>query len=233
LSYNKDVNDDFSIGLNVGASTMNRYYETLRAESGKLPSEGLFFLNAGSKKKATEGFNERETRSMYGFGQVAYKNMLFVDFTARNDWSSTLTAEDAEYDNSYFYPSVSVSGLVSEMAELPAWVSFAKVRGSWAKLGKATDPYNTSAQYILETWNFDILNSKIPTTLVNKDLRPEMSTSWEVGADFRLFTNRIGLDFTYYNEETKNQIIAVPLDQSTGYEKRLINAGLVPTRVWK
>jgi len=230
LSYNKEINEDFTIGLNVGANSMKRHFNELKSTSGRLSSEGDFFLGAGSNINSTESIEKSEVRSIYGFGQVAYKNFLFLDFTARNDWSSTLTAKDSDYDNSYFYPSVSLSGIVSEMVELPEFISFAKLRGSWAQVGKATTPYNTSQSFKIESWNFGLSRGLVESTKVIEDLKPEISKSWELGADMRFLNNRIGLDFTYYNEETKNQILAVPTVQSSGYEYRLINAGLISNK---
>ncbi|WP_321316701.1 SusC/RagA family TonB-linked outer membrane protein [Labilibaculum sp.] len=230
LSYNKEINQDFTIGINVGANNMKRHFDELKATSGKLSSEGDFFLAAGSNINAEERIEESEVRSIYGFGQLAYKNMLFLDFTARNDWSSTLTAANAEFDNSYFYPSVSLSGIVSEMTELPEWISFAKVRGSWAQVGKATDAYATSQLYKLRGWNYDLTVGDVPSVAVVKDLKPEISTSWELGLDLRILNNRVGLDFTYYNEETKNQILKVEAIQSSGFEYALINAGLITNK---
>lgn len=230
LSYNKEINEDFTIGVNLGANDMRRVSKGLSATSGRLSSEGDFFLAAGSNIKASESASESEVRSVYGFGQVAYKNMIFLDITARNDWSSALTAADAKYDNSYFYPSLSLSGIVSEMTDLPDWISFAKVRGSWAKVGKATDPYNTSQSFTLESGNYNLTRGNVSDQSVVDGLKPEISTSWEIGADLRLLNNRIGIDFTYYNEETKNQILPVPGVQSSGYNTILINAGLITNK---
>jgi len=230
LSYNKDLNEDFTIGLNVGANSMQRYSKTLSATSGHLTSEGDFFLGAGSNINASESINESEVRSIYGFGQVAYKNSIFLDMTARNDWSSTLTASDAKYDNSYFYPSLSLSGIVSEMIEMPNWVSFAKVRGSWARVGKATSPYQTSQNFTIGNWNYGLSTGNVSSKQVVQNLKPEISTSWEIGADLRLLSNRVGIDFTYYNEDTKNQILPVETVQSSGYDVRLINAGLITNK---
>lgn len=227
LSYNKDLSEKFALGLNFGANNMHRYSRTIKATSGKLSSEGDYFLGAGSNINGEESILESEVRSMYGFGQVAYDNMIFLDFTARKDWSSTLTAANADFDNSYFYPSISLSGIVSEMVEMPNWVSFAKVRGSWAQVGKATDPFKTSMSYTLDSWNYGLTRGNVPNVSVVRDLKPEKSTSWEVGADLRFLKSRIGLDFTYYNEETKNQIVPIETAQSGGFEKSLINAGLI------
>lgn len=230
VSYNKDINEDWDFGASFGGSSMNRYYEILSASSGLLASENDYFLGNGTNISASESFNETEVRSMYGFANVAYKNMIFLDVTGRNDWSSTLTASSGNFDNSYFYPSVGLSGIVSEMADLPKWVTFAKVRGSWAKLGKSADPYQTSTDFTVGTGNYNLLTSSVPNNLVIQDLKPEMSTSYEVGMDLRFFNGRIGLDATYYYEETENQILNVDVAQSTGYTTRVVNAGLITNR---
>ncbi|WP_054720036.1 SusC/RagA family TonB-linked outer membrane protein [Marinifilum fragile] len=227
LSYNKELNEDFTIGLNVGANSMKNRFRELKATSGHLSSENDFFLGAGSNINASESIVEEEVRSLYGFGQVAYKNMIFLDFTARNDWSSTLTSSTSEFDNSYFYPSVSLSGLVSDMIDMPEWVSFAKIRGSWAKVGKATDPLLTAQTYSIGNWNYGQSTGNVPENGVQNNLKPELSTSYEIGADLRFLNNRVGVDFTYYNERTKNQILLVPAVQSSGFKNILSNAGLI------
>ncbi len=225
LTYNK-VAGDFDFGLNFGGNRMSRSSELLNASSGLLPDEGYYFLGYGTNVTATESFSNEEVQSLYGFAQVGYKSMWFLDLTARNDWSSTLPVEN----NSYFYPSVSLSAIISEMIELPSWLNFTKVRGSWAQVGKATDPYSTSQVYTVNKYNFNLLNGNVPNKLVNKDLKPEISSSSEIGLDLRMFNGRIGVDFTYYNEQTKNQILAIATDQSTGYSQRLINAGLISNK---
>ena len=230
VTYIKNLNDDFSLSANVGGNSMNRYRENLRATSGRLASEGDFFLGNGTNISAEEKFWETEVRSLYGFANVSYKNYLFLDITGRNDWSSTLTASNADFDNSYFYPSVGISGIISDIVEMPTWVSFAKVRASWAQLGKSAQPYQTSQDFTIDTWNYNLQNSEVPNNLVIQNLKPEISTSWEIGLDVRLFNGRLGLDATYYREETENQILNVPLTQSTGFQERVINAGLITNK---
>lgn len=230
VSYSGRINEDFDFNVNLGANDMRRKTNELRGTSGKLASEDTYFLGAGSNIKSSESIIEQETRSIYGFGQVGFRNYLYMDVTARNDWSSTLTAATGNYDNSYFYPSVSVSGVISQMTQMPEWVTYGKVRASVAQVGKATDPYMTSQFYSLESTDFDLTAGNVPSQAVIKDLKPELSTSWEVGTEWKFLNNRIGLDFTFYNEETKNQILAVEAVQSSGYSSRLINAGLIRNR---
>jgi len=230
ISYTKDFNDDWSFNVNFGGSKMNQYYKTLSASSGELASEGDFFLANGTDISASESLTEWETRSIYGFANIAYKNMLFLDITGRNDWSSTLTSSSGDYDNSYFYPSVGLSGIVSEMVALPDWISFAKIRTSVAMLGKSADPYQTSTDYTVSTGKFDLLSSEVPDEQVIQDLKPEMSTSYESGLDIRFFNGRLSLDATYYYERTKNQILDVEVAYSSGYSSKVVNAGLITNK---
>lgn len=222
LSYNKDF-EDLTLSVNFGGNQMHTFSKSLLSKSGKLPTEGYYFLGYGTNITSTEAFSEQEVQSVYGFAQLGYKDKIYLDVTARNDWSSTLPIDN----NSYFYPSFGLSGLVSEMVDLPDWFTFAKVRGSWAQVGKATDPYAIDESYTISTWNYNLLNGSVNGTLVNQDLMPELSSSIEFGTDLRFLNNRLGLDFTYYNESTKNQILRVPTDQTSGYNDKLINAGLI------
>ncbi|MRX65092.1 SusC/RagA family TonB-linked outer membrane protein [Maribacter luteus] len=229
LTYNKDLSEDFNLGVSAGANKMYSDSDELSASSGKLISEETYFLSGAedsSTISATENFTEREIQSVYGFVDLSYKGYLFLNATARNDWSSTLPDDN----NSYFYPSVNLSGLVSEMVEMPDWVQYFKLRGSWAQVGKDTDPYNTSQVYTLGSGRFNLTTSSEPNLLVNSDLKPEISTSSEVGAELRLFKGILGIDFTYYSEDTENQIVIVDLDQSTGYQGKYDNLGLVVNR---
>ncbi|MDE3741794.1 SusC/RagA family TonB-linked outer membrane protein [Maribacter polysaccharolyticus] len=229
LTYNKDLNEDFNLGVSAGANKMYRNTDKLSASSGKLISEETYFLSGAedsSTISASEEFTEREIQSVYGFVDLSYKDYLFLNATARNDWSSTLP----ENNNSYFYPSVNLSGLVSEMFMMPDWIQYFKLRGSWAQVGKDTDPYNTTQVYTLGSGRFNLTTSSEPDLLVNSDLKPEISTSSEIGAELRLFKGILGFDFTYYSEDTKNQIVIVDLDQSTGYTGKYDNLGLVVNR---
>jgi len=225
LSYNKDLKN-FSVSANIGGNKMYTANKGLASHSGLLPTEGYYFLGYGTNISSTENFTEQEVQSLYSFATIGYKDKLYLDITARNDWSSTLPIAN----NSYFYPSAGLSAIVSKMLELPAWITYAKVRGSWAQVGKATDPYAIDESYTISTGNYNLLNGNVKGTLVNKNLKPEISSSVEFGADLRFLNNRIGLDVTYYNEKTKNQILKVPTDQNTGYNEKLINAGQISNK---
>lgn len=223
LSYNKEINEDFTVGVSAGGNIMRRGLESLNAASGKLASENNLFLNAATEFGVNERFNEREIHSLYGFADVSYKNYLFLNVTARNDWSSALPIDA----NSYFYSSVGLSGILSEMFETPDWLSYLKVRATWAEVGKDTEPYQTNPVFQLAPNNFLLLATTTPDATVSPDLKPEISTTTELGLEFRLLKNRIGFDITLYREDTRNQIIPVVTGQSGGFTSRIDNLGLI------
>jgi TonB-linked SusC/RagA family outer membrane protein len=226
LSYNKKINEDFTFGVSGGGNLMRRGIESLNAASGKLSSENNLFLNAATNFTVNETFNDREIHSLYGFADVSYKNYLFLNATARNDWSSALPTNA----NSYFYSSVGLSGLISEMVDMPDWITYLKVRGSWAEVGKDTDPYQTNPVFTLAPNNFLLLATTTPDASVNPNLKPEISTTTEFGVELRMFNNRLGFDVTVYNESTKNQIVPVEVNQSSGFTSRVDNIGLITNK---
>lgn len=154
--------------------------------------------------------------------QLSYDEKIFVDLTGRNDWSSSLPYGN----NSFFYPSVSTSFLVSDLFTLPSAVSFAKLRFSWAQVGNDTRPYQTD-KYYDRVYSNSFTNS---STLYNPDLKPEITSSYEAGIDVRLFNNRIGIDMSVYDNKSRNQILAIPLDPVSGYSNALVNAGLINSK---
>lgn len=226
LNYNKDLNEDFTLGLSAGGNLMKRGLESLNARSGKLTSENDIFLNAGQARQVEEVFSRREIHSVYGFLDASYKDYLFLNVTARNDWSSALPSNN----NSYFYSSAGLSALISEMVEMPNWVNYLKVRGTWAEVGKDTDPFQTNPVFTLTQGAFNLVGTNTPDDLVNRSLVPEISTTTELGLEFKLFNNRFGLDLTLYNESTENQIIPVGINQSSGFNNRVDNLGLITNK---
>ncbi len=226
LSYNKDFGEKVKFGLSAGGNKMHRESETLRSTSGRLVSSRDFFFNAGLSLNSKETFSEREIQSVYGLLDVSYNEYLFLTATARNDWSSALPIDN----NSYFYPSVGLSGLISEMTQMPDWISYFKVRASWAQVGKDTLPYLANPVFEYSTWNFNLLTSSVPDRLVDTNLKPEISSTAEVGLELKLFKSRFGIDVTYYNERTKNQIVATENGRSTGFPRYVTNLGLITNK---
>ncbi|MCG8389883.1 MAG: SusC/RagA family TonB-linked outer membrane protein [Cytophagales bacterium] len=222
LSYNKTINDSWSFSLSAGGNHMRQENDFTRTVAPQLLIPNIYnFTNSAVALQISETNQEKRINSLYGFGQVAYKNMIFLDVTGRNDWSSTLPVDN----NSYFYPSVTLSAIISDMIELPAALSFVKIRGAYAEVGNDTDPYSLTNVFNPETAWGSVQAKSESATLANADLKPERTSSYEIGADIRLFKGRLGLDVTYFDNRTKDQIIPIELDIATGYSSRIINAG--------
>lgn len=223
LNFNKTFKD-FSVVANLGASVENQQYEGLGGSAGQFLIDDYVWMGNGDNPTASESFYKKEIQSVFGNASVGYKGMAYLDFTARNDWSSALPAAN----RSYFYPSVSLSGIISEMVKMPDWIDYLKVRGSWAKVGNDTDAYQLAYAYSQYESNVNgdgVLMMQLPSTLPLADLRPESTNSWEGGFEWRMFQNRLGIDFTYYRSNTTDQILAINSPIPSGYTLRMINAG--------
>ncbi|MGN7812054.1 SusC/RagA family TonB-linked outer membrane protein [Flavobacterium sp. 22076] len=214
LSYNEKFGD-FSIGLNAGANALQQNSSALNS-GGVLSKRNFFALSNVQTVQSTSTASEKRINSVYGFGQIGFRNYLFLDVTARNDWSSTLP-------NDYFYPSFGLSAVISDMVKLPETISFAKVRASYAEVGNDTDPYQTQQRFSYIGGNGGMLYGQ--STQANPNLKPEISSSTEFGADVRFFNNRLGLDFTYFNSLTKNQIFYINTPESSGFSRAVVNGG--------
>lgn len=222
LTYSETSKEKWSYTLSLGGNQMiqeNRYTQTMAPQL--LIPEIYKFTNTAVNLQVNHMMSEKKINSLYGFGQVGYNNILFLDVTGRNDWSSTLPIDN----NSYFYPSVTLSGIVSDMVTLPEVISFFKLRAAYAEVGNDTDPYS-----LTNVFNPGIAWGSVQTKsesnrLANAELKPERTGSLELGTDIRLFKGRLGMDFTYYDNRTRNQIIPIELDIATGYASRIINAG--------
>lgn len=222
LSYNEKFGD-FSVSLNTGANSLQQSSSSLTS-GGVLSKRNYFSLSNVATTGSSSTISEKRINSVYAFGQLGFKNYLFLDVTGRNDWSSTLPADN----RSFFYPSVGISGVISDMTTLPELISFAKVRASYAKVGNDTDPYQTLNRYSYIGGNGGMLYGQ--TTLANPNLRPEMSNSIEFGADVRFLKNRLGLDVTYFKTNTKDQIFYINTPESSSYSRKVVNGGEIENK---
>ncbi|MDD4499965.1 MAG: SusC/RagA family TonB-linked outer membrane protein [Bacteroidales bacterium] len=188
----------------------------------------ISFANIANENKFfTESNSLKRLLGVYGEFRAAYKNIAYLTVTGRNDWSSTLPIEN----RSYFYPSVSGSFVFTEVMPKNDILSFGKIRASWAQVGKDASAYATNTYMWSPAAVSDgFIGIGNNWTRGNPYLKPEIQTSWEVGAEMRFFGGRLGLDFTYYNSETANQIAAPRLGQSTGYIFMSINSGSVSNK---
>ena len=221
--------NDFTLDVAIGGSINDRITNSTRIDSknASLKYANVFNL-ANIVMSSSASIDQKidahyQLQSLFATAQIGYKEGVFLDLTARNDWSSTLPKSN----RSFFYPSVSVSAVMNELFLMPEPINLLKVRGSFAQVGNDTDPYKTSPYYGTSDFPGSAI---VSSTLYNQDFKPEISTNYETGFDFRMFHNRIGLDFTFYYNRTKNQILDAPMDPTTGYSKATINSGCVRNR---
>lgn len=221
LSFNKGFGN-FDVNANLGTSLYNISHDGLAGDAGLLQIPRFIYMGNGERRLASESYTKKEIQSIFFSGSLGYKSMLYLDVTGRNDWSSTLPKSN----RSYFYPSVSLSGIVSQMVKLPEAIDYMKVRASWAQVGNDTDPYQIAYTYSTRSSNVNsLLEMQLPSVYPLMDLKPEKTNSWELGFEYRMLKNRLGIDFTYYNTKTHNQILSIGTASSSGYEARMVNAG--------
>ncbi len=223
INFDKEITSEIRLDGLVGANYRNRKYNSSSLQANELTVPNLFTISNVSGSPTTGMYeSELETNSIYAQVNLSYQDFLFLGGTARNDWSSTLPKDNW----SFFYPSVNLGFIPTEIVELGNILSFAKIRGSWAQVGSDTNPYRlsntfgSSANTFLGTTQY--YNSR---TLANSDLKPEISSSIEAGLELKFLDNRAGLDFTYYDTKTYDQILAVDIPASSGYTSRVTNAG--------
>lgn len=220
VDYDKDLNFNFKAGGNI----MRQESSTLRANAPQLLIPGIYNLGNSRTAVITDQFRyNKGINSLFAVANFSYKNYLYLDVTGRNDWSSTLPAEN----NSYFYPSVSLSAILSDIIDLEpsSSLSFAKLRAAYAEVGGDTNPYR-----IRNIYEYDNAWGEFPVAgesaqLNNANLLPERTTSVEVGLDMRFWNGRLGVDLAWYNLVSRDQIVNLPLASTSGYTSRILNSG--------
>ena len=218
-------------GLNVSVGGNDRYSKsTSIANSSR---SGLVVPNVftvsnikSSGLNYSSSWSQRAIYSVYGLANLSWNDFIYLDLTARNDWSSTLPKEE----RSYFYPSASLSLLLNEMFSMGSNIDMIKLRGGWAQVGNDTGPYKLVATYGNAGQWGEATRLYKPSGLLIPDLKSEIATSWEAGLDLGLFGNRLRFEGTVYQLDNRNQIISVRLPTSTGYTSKFINAGLITSK---
>ena len=228
IMFNKDISEDISLGLNLGGNQMKTVYNRIVGQAPQLELDGVYNLSnvkSGVSAVLTNYNSEKRVNSVYLSGSVGFRDFLFLEFSGRNDWSSVLPIDN----NSFFYPALSLSADVTEMASIKSNIlSFLKVRGSYAIVGGdgALGPYSLSQTFAFRTdpWG-DVLLPYNGNTLNNPNLVPETTNSLEFGFDSRLFGGRVILDFTYYNTTSQDLLVPVEVSASSGYIYAWDNVG--------
>ncbi|MEI7830064.1 MAG: SusC/RagA family TonB-linked outer membrane protein [Prolixibacteraceae bacterium] len=231
LTFDKAITDNFNFSFNLGGNRMDRITQSNTGTAPELAVPGVYNVaNSAVTPTTSNYYSSKRINSIYGFGQLGYKNMVFLDYSVRNDWSSTLPANN----NSYLYPAVSVSGVITDLFKIKSKVlSFAKLRASWAQVGGDTDPYSLEPTVAFGAgWNDSkkLLNLAVPNLMPNTTLKPQTNESVEFGADMRFFMDRVRLDVTYYNQKSINQIVNIPISAASGYTAKTVNAGRIDNK---
>ena len=213
--------------VSFGGNLMMQKRTKMNASAGELLVPNLFSLNNGiNKPTVTSELTRRKMNSLYGSLQLNWDGYLFLDVTARNDWSSTMS----KANRSYFYPSVSLSGVISDMVpklggQMPEWFTFAKVRASYAEVGNDLDPYQLYNNFTVGKDENGNTTAAPGNVLFDSTVRSELIKSWEAGFDVRFFNNRLGLDAAWYKTNATRQLLNLPMDPFSGYSSRKVNAG--------
>ena len=228
-TINTKFNDDFSFNANIGTSitnTLGNQRTTLDSGiGGGLQKANWFTLgnfvnNVGNLQTLD---SSKEVQSLFAATTLGYKDMLFLDLAARNDWSSTLVNTN---NPGFFYPSVGVTAIISEMTTFPEFINYGKVRATYARVGNDVFSFVTSP-----TYGFTSEGNKPPLVAPRpgESLRPELKSEVEIGTEWRMFDNRLGFELSYYNSETKHQYLQIlaPLTNPLGVKYYGINAGSI------
>ena len=226
LSYNhKFLGNDLNLDASLGGNIMqyNNQQSNVLGKSEIAP--GITSINNYQDFTMLYANPRKQINSIYAFANLGFKDYLFLDITARNDWSSTLP----KANNSFFYPSVSASWVFTNQFEniKSKYFSYGKIRASYAEVGGDTDPYNLARSYYSYPYSLNgyTFSTESGDVMPNPDLKPSRTRGYEAGANVKFFDWRVGLDFTYYNQSTYDEIINLPISATSAYSYAFINAG--------
>jgi TonB-linked SusC/RagA family outer membrane protein len=236
----KYLDGKLDVNVTAGVNMNERYNTLMTGETDGLTFDTGFWdlSNGATKAELSESQSKRRLVGLFGDVTVGWDDMIYLGLTARNDWSSTLPIDA----NSYFYPGATLSWIFTRLIPENKILDFGKLRLAYGKTGNDADPYRTSARYIQGTsrayYGADV--AKFPmggvnafqasSTVGSSDLKPEMTTEYEIGLNLAFLNNRINIDFAYYNRETKDQIFTLPVDPASGYAYMVTNFGNVRNR---
>lgn len=227
-TYIKQLNKNWGIDALLGFNVRNKQYENNYQAAPRLAVADLYTLtNSRDPLTSSNDFYRLRQYGLYGSIQLDYRRWAFLNITGRNDWSSTLPVDN----NSYFYPSVTASVLLSEAF---GWrskaVNYLKIRGGWSQVGADANPYQLATVFTSETaFNGNPLQSS-STIGMNPNLKPENTSSIEAGFEAAFWDNRLYLDFTYYKTDSRNQILKLATTAASGYTSQVRNAGHIRNR---
>lgn len=214
---------EFRLNANFGASIYHTSMNQLSI-AGDLKIPNFFQMNninySANYKPDPQGYDD-EIQSVFASAELSWRNQLYLTVTGRNDWDSKLAYSKHP---SFFYPSVGLSAVLSDVLELPEVISYAKIRGSYTIVASSFDRFLTNPGYV---YNAQTHNWENPTVYPMDDMKPEKTKSWEIGLNLKFWENRFNLDATYYRSNTLNQTFSVDIPPSSGYNKAIVQAGNV------
>ncbi|MBV4054890.1 SusC/RagA family TonB-linked outer membrane protein, partial [Bacteroides eggerthii] len=238
-NFNKQLSDDFHLNVLLGYNVNERYKKTLNVSVQGLDLENFYNIsNSPNPAVKSSASSLRRLMGVYGQADLGFRNYLYLNVGARNDWSSTLPKDH----NSFFYPTVGLSFIFTDAFEvLKNFMTYGKVRVSYGQTGNDVEPYMINGYYSEGTvsnpfgdglkYPFAGVNAYSYGNIIgNPNLKPEMTKEYEVGLDLRFLQNRLGLDVTFYNRETTNQIMPVTISPSSGYTTQYMNLGCIRNR---
>lgn len=210
---------NIKLNYTVGGQFSKRFNQTIGATANGLQIPNKFDLGFARALQPVSGLSQRQVNGVFARAEVSLKDYLILEMTARNDWSSTLPAP-----HSYFYPSVGLTAVLSDMVQLPEFVTFAKIRAAYTRVGNDASPYLLQQTYSFQQGGTNGFIQR-DTRQAIPDLKPELTNSLEIGLDWRFVQNRFGLDLTYYKTNTINQLLLLGLAPASGFAEQYINSG--------
>lgn len=239
VNLEKKINSDFAINGLVGVNVNQRDNRIVNTRVEGLILDGFYDLsNSANSPNSSSFYSKRRLVGTYAQANLSFKDYLYLTLNARNDWSSTLPKDQ----NSFFYPGANVGFVITDAFKSlqGSAISFAKIRASIGKTGNDASPYSVANYLTAGNVGLGFGNLIFPMNGVgsfevsnqigNPELRPELTTEWELGADLRFFNNRVGVDVAYYDKTTKDQILAVPISSGSGYTTRITNFGKIQNK---
>ncbi|SDZ47840.1 TonB-linked outer membrane protein, SusC/RagA family [Rhodonellum ikkaensis] len=233
INYKKQISPNFAINANAGGSS-----RFIRFRSESLNTDGLAipnFYNVANSEQPLSGTNRltrEQIQSVFGTVDFEFFNSVFLTASGRNDWVSTLPVNN----NSFFYPSLTLAGILSDMISMPKPIDFVKVRAGWSRVSDgriSSNPYSHIQAYSPGVNWGGSPSLVFPAALINPDIKPETSDSYEIGLDTRFFGGKLGLDLTYFQIKDFNNLISVPVSQASGFTSRLENGAEFTRKGWE
>jgi TonB-linked SusC/RagA family outer membrane protein len=225
IGFDKKLGD-FSVGATIGGNRQHNLTQQWMVDGGRpFVVDGVWSVNNLADHRFKKEYKEYQVNSVYGTADFGWKNQLFLNLTARNDWFSTLSPDN----NSYLYPSATLSWVFSDTFTLPGWFTFGKIRGGYASASNGTSPYQTLIFYKLADYkvNGQQLMTSNSSTYPNANLKPVNISETEVGLNLAFLKNRLSLDAAYYVKKTKDDIAVVTTSNASGYTAQVVNIGEV------